>query len=414
MPSGGPLTPDPMKRLLIFLPYVPYPLMRGTYQRVYHLAETLSRHFAIDLFCLSSEPEDASHLARFQGFCQRVHFEPFQHAPWAPFLTDRLWHPLPVTVRHWWSEQVLAALRQFTAGQSYAVVDFCDLVLWPYVKAVFPHHRARVMDRSRVDWLFQTEVLHTLRQGFFSKLKAWENLCKIARLEREVRRELDLTVVCGPDDEAFLARKLGPSERVFVLPNGANVGFFNADEWPSQPTPQPTALFCGALDYVPNTDGLAWYFSAIHPLVMARCPAMKIILVGKNPSAAVREYAALPGVEFAGEVPDVRPFYQKAWMQMVPLRIGGGTRLKIAEGLAMANPVVSTTLGAQGLELNHDAHLLLADTPQAFAEAMLRYASDATLRHEQAQAGRARILEMYTWDALGARLAGRLNSLAGC
>jgi len=400
-----------MKRLLIFLPYVPYPLMRGTYQRVYHLAEALAGHFEIDLFCLSSEPDDATHLARFEGFCRRVRFEPFQHGPWAPFLTDRIWHPLPVTVRHWWSESVLAALREFTAGHRYDIVDFCDLVLWPYVKQVFAHHPARVMDRSRVDWLFQTEVLNTLEQGFFAKLKARENLGKIARLEREVRRELALTVVCGPDDKTFLEEKLGSSERVFVLPNGANVGFFNADDWPAKPTYRPSALFCGALDYVPNTDGLAWYFEAIHPRVLEHCPEFTVILVGKNPSAGVRKFAALPGVEFAGEVPDVRPFYQKAWMQIVPLRIGGGTRLKIAEGLAMANPVVSTTLGAQGLELIHDEHLLLADTPESFAKAMLRYVGDATSRHHQAAAGRARILELYTWQALAQRLADRLNLL---
>ena len=400
-----------MKRVLIFLPYVPYPLMRGTYQRVYHLAESLAGHFEIDLFCLSSEPGDGEHLARFEGFCRRVHFEPFRHGPWAPFLTDRIWHRLPVTVRHWWSERVLAALREFTAGQSYDIVDFCDLVLWPYIKEVFPDHPARVMDRSRVDWLFQTEVLQTLKQGFFAKLKARENLGKIARLEREVRRELALTVVCGPDDKAFLEEKMGPDERVFVLPNGANVEFFNADDWPAKPTVRPSALFCGALDYVPNTDGLAWYFEAIHQRVLDMCPDFTVILVGKNPTAEVRKFAELPGVEFAGEVPDVRPFYRKAWMQIVPLRIGGGTRLKIAEGLALANPVVSTALGAQGLELNHDEHLLLADTPETFAQAMLRYVNDAAIRQQQAAAGRARILEIYTWDALAKRLADRLDLL---
>ena len=400
-----------MPRLLIFLPYVPYPLMRGTYQRVYHLAEELAARFETDLFCLSSEPDDASHLARFEGFCRRVRFEPFQHGPWAPFLTDRIWHPLPVTVRHWWSERVLAAFRAFTAGQDYAVVNFCDLVLWPYVKAVFPDHPARVMDRSRVDWLYQTEVLQTVRQSWFSQLKARENLVKIARLEREVRRELALTVVCGPDDETFLAGQLGPSERVFVLPNGANTDFFDADDWPAQPTSHPSALFCGALDYRPNTDGLEWYFSGIHQRVLARRPDFRVTLVGKNPTSGVSAYASLPGVDFAGEVPDVRPFYQQAWLQIVPLRIGGGTRLKIAEGLAMANPVVSTTLGAQGLELDHDHHLLLADTQDDFAAAIARYLDDADLRQRQAAAGRARILERYTWGALGQRLAARFHPL---
>ncbi len=411
MPSGGPVIRDRMKRLLIMLPYVPYPLMRGTYQRVYHLAAELGRHFEVDLFCLSSEPGDDSHRARFEEFCRRVHFEPFQHGRWAPFLTDRIRHPLPVTVRHWWSEQVLAALRGFTAGQDYELIDFCDLVLWPYIEAVFPDHPARVMDRSRVDWLYQTEVLQTLKQGLFARIKARENLWKIARLERKVRRELALTVVCGPDDEEFLASKLGPDRRVFVLPNGANVGFFNADEWPAQPTAEPSGLFCGALDYTPNTDGLAWYFAEIHPLVLAQRPDFKVILVGKNPTREVAAYAGLPGVEFAGEVPDVRPFYQKSWLQIVPLRIGGGTRLKIAEGLAMANPVVSTTLGAQGLDLADDDHLLLADSPADFAAAKIRYLGDPGLRLRHGAAGRARILERYTWRALGYRLADRLHTL---
>jgi polysaccharide biosynthesis protein PslH len=400
-----------MKKLLIFLPYVPYPLMRGTYQRVFHLAEALGHQFELDLFCLSSEPGDREHLPKFESFCNRVHFEPFQNVPWAPFFTDRIWHPLPVTVRHWWSEKTLQALRDFTAGHDYDVVNFCDLVLWPYIKAVFPNHPARVMDRSRVDWLYQTEVLQTLRQGWLSKLKARENLYKIAALEREVRRELALTVVCGPDDKTFLESKLGPSERVFVLPNGANVGFFNAGEWPPQPTESPSALFCGALDYTPNTDGLAWYFETIHPLVLARRPDFKVILVGKNPTEEVRRFASLPSVDFAGEVPDVRPYYQKAWMQIVPLRIGGGTRLKIAEGLAMANPVVSTTLGAQGLDLHHQEHLLLADSPQDFADAMICYAENAAMRLQHGSAGRQRILDIYTWSALGRRLGDQLNSL---
>jgi glycosyltransferase involved in cell wall biosynthesis len=411
MQSGGLITHDPMKRLLIFLPYVPYPLMRGTFQRVYHLAEALGGRFEVDLFCLSSEAGDAAHLERFQGFCNRVHFQPFQHAPWPPFLTDRIWNPLPVSVRHWWSDEVLDSFRGFTAGHDYEVVNFCDLVLWPYIKEVFPRHPRRVMDRSRVDWMYQTEVLATLKQGWVGKWMARENLFKIAKLEREVRRELALSVVCGPDDQTFLESKLGASEKVFVLPNGANVGFFNADEWLPAPTEKPTALFCGALDYTPNTDGLKWYFETIHPLVLAKCPEFRVILVGKNPTPEVKRYADLESVDFEGEVPDVRPYYQKAWMQMVPLRIGGGTRLKIAEGLSMANPVVSTALGAQGLELEHDKHLLLGDTPEDFAGAMLRYASDPELRRGQGAAGRARILELYTWGALGGRLATRLEQL---
>lgn len=400
-----------MKSCLMILPYVPWPLRRGTYQRVYHLAEQVAARFKVDLFCLSSEPEDVESLDRFQGFCSRVRFEPFQHPPWAPFWTDRLLNPVPVTVRHWWSEDVLRSLKDFASGRNYDFIWFCDLVLWPYVEDLFPDHPVKVMDRSRVDWLFQTEELGTLELSGLERFKRKENLSKIVRLERRMWIELSQMIVCGPDDKTFLLDKGAPGEGIFVLANGANTGFFDADTWPPLPTAHPSALFCGALDYTPNVDGLTWYFEAIHDLILARCPDYKVILVGKNPTPQIRAFAERPGVEFAGEVPDVRPYYQKAWMQIVPLRIGGGTRLKIAEGLAMANPVVSTTLGAQGLDLFHERELLLGDSPQDFADCVLRYVNDAALRETHGRRGCATIRNLYTWEALGGLLADRLDQL---
>jgi len=402
---------DEMKTCLVVLPYVPWPLQRGTYQRVYHLLEQLGTQYQVDLFCLSSEQTDAGHAPRFEGFCERVKFEPFQHPAWAPFWTERIWNPVPVTVRHWWSDAVRDSLREFSKAKLYDFVWFCDLVLWPYIKELFPDHPVRVMDRSRVDWLFQTEELNTLELGFMERLKRKENLSKIVRMEREVWDQLALTIVCGPDDKTFLTERGGPADRIFVLANGANTAYFNAAEWMPTPTPYPSAMFCGALDYTPNTDGLGWYFDSIHHLITSQQPDYKVILVGKNPTAKIRAYADLPGVEFAGEVPDVRPYYQKSWLQIVPLRIGGGTRLKIAEGLAMANPVVSTTLGAQGLELADGRELLLADTPESFAAAVIRYLDDAALRKTQAEAGRDAILSLYTWHALGRTVGKRIETL---
>lgn len=395
----------------MILPYVPWPLKRGTFQRVYHLAEQVGKGCEVDLFCLSSEDEDEAHRGRFESFCRRVEFAPFRHAPWPGFLTDRLWNPVPVTVRHWWSGEVLERLKAFVGEACYDFIWICDLVMLPYVRAVFGAHPGVVMDRSRVDWLFQTEELATLRLGPWDRVKRRENLTKIARMERAAWSELALMVVCGLDDREFLNRRGAPDDLVFVLPNGANTDYFDALRWPAQPTPQPSALFCGALDYTPNTDGLEWYFGEIHERILEAVPDFRLILVGKSPTARIREFAQRPGVEFEGEVPDVRPFYQKAWLQVVPLRIGGGTRLKIAEGLAMGNPVVSTTLGAQGLELQGGRDIELADEPGAFAGAVVRMLRDGGLRTRSGESGRRAILSQYTWDALGNKLMERLERL---
>jgi glycosyltransferase involved in cell wall biosynthesis len=136
-----------------------------------------------------------------------------------------------------------------------------------------------------------------------------------------------------------------------------------------------------------------------------------VLIVGKNPLPEVRALGEIPGVTVTGEVPDVRPYYQQAWAQMVPLLIGGGTRLKIVESLCLGTPVVSTGIGAQGLELRDGEHLLLADGPAPFANALAKMLTGPALRQCLADAGRARVLERYTWRQLGLELSNYYAAL---
>lgn len=390
-------------RILVLYPYAPYPIVRGTFQRTFHLLRELARHNRVDFFALDEDSAAQAHRAVFEQFCARVHLQPFVHPPWPKFRPARLLAPVPVTVRHWHCPHAHAALRAFAAGQEYDLIYFCDLVMFPYAEAL-PHPCPRVMDRSRVDLLFQTEELRTLPLGWMDRVRRRENLAKIRRFERHVADRIAATVVCGPDDAAFLHRHVRTDAPVLVLPNGCDATFFDATQFPPAPPSAPTWLFCGAMDYSPNVDAMAWYFAEIDPLVRVHLPQRRIRIVGKNPVAAIRAYGDLPGVTVTGEVADVRPHYQSCDFQIVPLRIGGGTRLKIVESLNIGCPVVSTTIGAQGLELDHDQHLLLADDPRRFADAIVRLARNPTLRARLRHAGRERTLDRYAWPLLGRRL----------
>lgn len=398
-----------MKPLLIILPYVPYPLRRGTFQRVFHLTRELGRAFPTDLFCLSQEPDDEAQRPVFAPFCRRMHWQPFQHPPWPRLFPHRLFDPLPTTVGHWRSAEALEALRDFTRGVDYGAISFCDLVLWPYAEAVFPRHNGLFMDRGRVDWLFQTEELRTLDLSWKERLLRRECLWKVARLERRAAARLAGMVVCGPEDRAFLEARLGDASRIHVLANGYNPEHFDPRTHPPQPAPRPTAIFCGALDYSPNVDGLEWYFREIHPAVMKSCPSFKLEVVGKSPGVAADRWRVLPGVEVVGEVPDVRPHYQRAWFQIVPLRIGGGTRLKIVESLGLGIPVISTVIGAQGLALRDGHELLLADDPDVFAKAIGRLIEDAALRSALARQGCLAVQTNYAWEGLAKPLLDLLR-----
>ena len=158
------------------------------------------------------------------------------------------------------------------------------------------------------------------------------------------------------------------------------------------------------MDYNPNIDALRWYLAELHDSLCQRCPQLRLLIVGKDPTAEVRAYAARPNVTVTGAVPDVRPYYRRAWLQMVPLRIGGGTRLKIVESMAMGTPVVSTTIGAQGLSLRHDDDILLADSAEAFVRETARALRDAPLRERLTVAGLNTVRARLAWATLGAQL----------
>lgn len=397
-------------RFLLIYPYVPYPVNRGTYHRVFNLARELGRRHTVDLFCLDEEGAGARHADIFRAFCRRVHFQPFVHPPWPRLFPDRLLEWLPTTVTHWRQPDIQPALDAFAAGHAYDLVQFVDLVLWPYAERL-PVAAPRVMDRSRVDLLFQQEELARLPLPWRERLLRRENLFKLRRLERTVARQLAATIVCGPDDRAFLAREVAADANVFTLPNGVDADFFDVARFPPQPAPAPTVLFCGAMDYSPNVDGLRWFFAECDASLRAAVPDRQILIVGKNPLPDVRALGSLPGVTVTGEVPDVRPHYQRAWVQMVPLRIGGGTRLKITESLCIGCPVVSTTIGAQGLALRSGEHLMLGDTPAEFAAALVRVLREEPLRLRLRELGRRQVIEHYTWPSLGMQLSDYLIQL---
>jgi glycosyltransferase involved in cell wall biosynthesis len=155
------------------------------------------------------------------------------------------------------------------------------------------------------------------------------------------------------------------------------------------------------MDYSPNVDALRWWFGGIHERVAARVPGLRVLIVGKSPAPEVQAYAAHEGVIVTGTVPDVRPYYREAWAQIVPLRIGGGTRLKIPESMAMGTPVVSTTIGAQGLDLTHGSDTLLADTVETFADETVRILTDRPLREQLAERGLATATGRFSWQQRG-------------
>ncbi|MDB6037816.1 MAG: Polymer biosynthesis protein WecB/TagA/CpsF family [Verrucomicrobiales bacterium] len=391
-------------KLLVFYPYVPYPLNRGAHYRLYHLLKGLARDHAVDLIALSENFEGYNHKDIFEEFCGRVHFVAFNHPAWEKFFPRRILNALPSTIAHWTIPAVERALDEMLSTGNYDAVHICDIVLAQY----FLKKNRRwplIVDRTRVDLQYQLMEQKRMKFSLKSRALNLENLAKLWNYERAVAQASRFQVVCGPDDESFTRKYISKQVPVSVIPNGVDLSYFNPESSTEARDAHPTVVFCGAMDYNPNVDALRWYFSEIHGLVKARIPELRVLIVGKDPIPEVKAYGIKAGVEVTGGVPDVRPYYRRAWVQIVPIRIGGGTRLKIVESLGMKTAVVSTTIGAQGLGLRHGIDILLGDTVKDFADQVIIALGDPALRLKLEEQGIESARTRLSWVGLGQQLS---------
>jgi glycosyltransferase involved in cell wall biosynthesis len=171
-------------------------------------------------------------------------------------------------------------------------------------------------------------------------------------------------------------------------------------------------VFTGSMDWLPNEDAMLFFCRETLPLIRRDEPDVTLSIVGRAPTPAVAALARQPGVIVTGRVEDVRPYVRDAAVYVVPLRIGGGTRLKIFEAMAMGKAVVSTSVGAEGLPVAHGEHVWLADDPQAFARAVVDVLRDVKRRRHLEQAARSLVVQRYDWSAVAGALEGALIRFA--
>jgi glycosyltransferase involved in cell wall biosynthesis len=218
------------------------------------------------------------------------------------------------------------------------------------------------------------------------------------RWEARYAARFDRCIAVSEADRRLLLA-INPRLRVDVVPNGVNTKVY-------RPLPMngrsPSLLFVGHMGYDPNIDAALFLTKDILPRIRRAVPDVELWLVGRNPSPAVTHLQG-NGVFVSGTVGDLLPYYERSAVCVVPLRAGGGTRLKILEAMALNRPIVSTTIGSEGLDAVHSEHLLNADRPEAFAEQVVRALRDRELAERLAANARRLVVSRYDWDTIAAR-----------
>lgn len=230
-----------------------------------------------------------------------------------------------------------------------------------------------------------------------------EKLYEVQKLEKQLSNFVDAVMVCSNDDMLSLKELDNQSLPFAVIPNGVEIPdvFIKSD---MLVTPK-YIIFCGSLNYRPNGEGLKWFVDKVWPEVIKQLPQIKLLIIGNGSlSDEFSSILSAPQLEIIGRVDHVRSWYERSSLAIVPLLSGSGTRLKILEGFGYKVPVVSTTIGAEGIDYIKNKHIAIADLPEEFAQEIIHLLSDHTRRNEMAENAYKLAREHYNWDVIGQQL----------
>jgi sugar transferase (PEP-CTERM/EpsH1 system associated) len=395
-----------MRILFLSAPLL-FPANTGGRIRSSEILRRLSSRHRVTALCFRTRRDTDQAVADMRGCCERLELVAWREAAkftprfYAGLLTS-VPSPLPYTV---WKYRSAAMRQHVTLLAPHHDLIVCDF-LQPMVNVPAVLATPVVLFQHNVEAVIvQRQLEHTTNPLARAYLRL--ELAKLARFEARALKRATHTIAVSEVDRCLMASVYRVSN-VSVAPGGVD-----ADYWrPADEREGLDLVFTGSMDWLPNQDAVLYFARDILPLIRQEVP-VSFWIVGRNPPGTVRDLAhSAPGVQVTGTVDDVRPWVARAAIYVVPLRIGGGTRIKILEAMAMAKCVVSTTVGAEGLPVEAGRHLLVADTPAAFASAVVSLLKDDARRRRVGLAARELVVSGLTWDAAADRFAAICERVA--
>jgi sugar transferase (PEP-CTERM/EpsH1 system associated) len=391
-----------------------HPLDKGGRIRTYEMLRRLRDHHRVTYVALDDGTITAEQRERALEYCDDLVIVPWRRAPLRGWqrgvaILRNVFSSLPFAISPYRSAAMTRVIRErATQGDDRADVVVCDFLVpalnvpdgLPCPVVLFQHNVEAMI------WERRTRVA----SNPLMRLYMGEQWRRMRNVEREQCLRFDHVVAVSEEDAAVFRRDYGV-ERVSSVPTGVDTDFFRPSGGVTQKA--SSIVFTGSMDWMPNEDGMVHFVDEILPRIEQAVPEVTLTIVGRNPTARVKALAeGRPRITVTGTVPDVRPFLESAAVVVVPLRIGGGTRIKIYEAMGMERAVVSTTIGAEGLDVTDGEHIVLADDPQAFADAVIALlrAPDRAARIGRTAA--AHVRAHFGWASVAEQFAERCSSAA--
>jgi sugar transferase (PEP-CTERM/EpsH1 system associated) len=381
-------------KLLVVSQLFPYPPINGAKQRAYHLIKGLAQRHEVHLLTFAQTPEDLNYTDEVRSMCADLRMVPGkEYRPTRANALRAFFSSRPRSSIDRWSEEMSRLVLERTGNHRFdATIALTTLSAEYLLRCRIP----RILDNDNADSAYFAR-LAGLNDNSMAKFRRKLTWVKVAGHERRLVAAFDATLTVSEEDKRELERLLPSAkkrEAIHVVANGVDLGLVGYQG----PSTDPRCIIStGALTYHANLDATAFFCEQILPSIRRDIPDVRFLVTGRHDGVDTAALAAA-GAELTGFLDDIRPAVAGSAALVVPTRIGGGTRLKILEAMALGAPVVSTTLGAMGLGLRHGETALLADDPAEFAECTLRLMRDAELRGRIVENARRYVAANFGWE----------------
>ncbi|MDX9839542.1 MAG: TIGR03087 family PEP-CTERM/XrtA system glycosyltransferase [Azoarcus sp.] len=376
----------------------PFPPKRGGKIRPFNMIRHLSQNHQVTVCSLARSEAEAEEGRGIAPHCERFEMGVVSNPVQVLRMVARLPTTVPSSMGYFYSPDLAAKVNALLASERFDLIFVHCSSVAQYVSHV--RDIPKILDFGDMD--SQKWLEYVNYKPFPLKAGYWLEGSKMEREEKRLARLFNMcTATTRAEWETLESYSTGVSTDWF--PNGVDADFFRPDGEGYDPD---TISFIGRMDYYPNQEAMFRFCEQIWPLLRAKRPEMKLLIVGADPIPAVIKLGELPGVTVTGSVPDVRPYILRSAAMVAPLNIARGTQNKILEAMAMGVPVVSSRIAAGGVDALGEEHFLVADTPMQYADAILRLVEQPAERERLSRAGRERMLSHHAWPRSMERLDG--------
>jgi len=377
-----------------------YPLDSGGKIRTFQMLKEW--HSSHDITYLALFPEGASELAKTHAstYSRRQAWIPWRDQPkhglkfYLALFRNLFFSRLPYVIEKYKSAAAAKHIAKLDQANDYDIVVADFLSMTPNIVAAGIRTKKIIIFQHNVEsqiWKRHFDAAN----NFLLKAYMYTQWKRYFRFERTMCKNFRGVIAVSEDDATRFQREFNLQNVLGYVPTGVDIDYFSSTAYEPETR---HIVFLGSMDWMPNIDGVTDFVRTVLPKIQNRCPGTKLTIIGRNPTPAVLALQSQNGdIRVTGTVDDVRPHLRRAAVSVVPLRVGGGTRIKIFEAMAMGIPVVSSTIGAEGLPVKDGANIFIADDPDTFAQRVVALLEDASMARSMGHAGKAMVSEKFSW-----------------